>query len=225
MQRICILCLSLLLVASVGNAQLFSSKTWKGDTGKINLRINALGLLDLIDGNVSVGGEYRFNKTWAVIMDAGYIPYSIYSSRTGKTSGVLLRPGIRLYGGKLRSVTLDLQLHYKGVRYHIDDWLDKGVVNNVPTYQERKIFQVQKRVYGAQFMVGGKEFLSDDYRWFLEFYIGFGLHYKEEWLRVSEPDEQYNMGTTFFRTILTQQRSTMLVPAVPGFIRLVHTIR
>jgi hypothetical protein len=225
MYRTCILCLSLLLATAVGKAQLFSSKTWKGDTGKINLRINALGLLDLLDGNVSVGGEWRFNKTWAVIMDAGYIPYSTYLFGTTKTSGVLLRPGVRLYAGKYRNVFLDLQLHYKGVRYHVDDWLDKGVVNNVPAYQERKVFQEQKRVYGGQFIVGGKEFISDDYRWFLEFYIGFGLHYKEEWLH-GEPDARYDPGGSFFRTnALTQHKYTVLVPAFPAFVRLVHTLR
>ncbi|AEV96610.1 hypothetical protein A4D02_20810 [Niastella koreensis] len=225
MHRICILCLSLLLVASVGNAQLFSSKTWLGDTGKINLRINALGLMDLPDGNISVGGEYRFNRTWAVLMDAGYIAYSTYYFGTTKTSGVLLRPGVRLYGGKLRSVFLDLQFHYKGVQYHVDDWLDKDVVNNVPTYQERRIFLAQKRVYGGQFVVGGKEFLDPDYRWFLEFYVGVGLRYKEEWLR-GVPDARYDGGTAFFRSgALTEHKYSVVVPAFPAFIRLVHTIR
>jgi hypothetical protein len=153
------LCLSLLLVAAAGNAQLFSSKTWQGDTGKINLRLNLPGLIDVLDGNASVGGEMRFNKTWSVIMDASYIFYSAYLNNVERTSGIVLRPGVRLYAGKYRNVFIDLQFHYKGVRYNVNDWLGKDMVNNVATYQERTTFQDRKRVYGGHIIVGGKEFL------------------------------------------------------------------
>jgi hypothetical protein len=225
MPRTYLLYLSLLLVTAAGNAQLFSSKTWEGDTGKINLRMNVLGLADVLDGNASVGGEMRFNKTWSVIMDAGYIFYSAYLNKVERTSGIILRPGVRLYAGKYRNVFIDLQFHYKGVRYYVNDWLGKDMMNNVASYQERKVFQDRKRVYGGHIIVGGKEFISANYRWFLEFYLGFGLHYKEESLH-GEPDSQYDQGFGIFRAgTLTQQKSTMVTPAFPVGIRLVYTIR
>jgi hypothetical protein len=219
------LCLLWLLVAAAGKAQLFSSKTWKGDTGKINLRMNVLGLVDVLDGNASVGGEMRFNKTWSVIMDAGYIFYSTYFNNIERTSGIILRPGVRLYAGKYRNVFIDMQFHYKGVRYYVNDWLEKDLVNNVATYQERKVFQDRKRVYGGHIIIGGKEFISANYRLFLEFYLGFGLHYKEESLH-GEPDSQYDQGFGIFRaSTLTQQKSTMVTPAIPVGIRLVYTLK
>lgn len=224
MYRSYMICLLLLLAAAAGKGQLFSSKTWEGDTGKLNLRMNVLGVMDVLDGNGSVGGEWRFNKTWSVIMDAGYIFYSAYLNKVERTRGIIWRPGVRLYAGKYRNVFLDLQFHYKGVRYYVNDWLSKGVVNNVATYQERKVFQVRKQVYGGHIIVGGKEFLSANDRLFLEFYLGFGLHYKEEFLH-GEPNSRYDLNFVGFRSgMLTQHKNTRVVPAFPAGIRLVYTL-
>src|SRR5689334_14371940 len=114
MIRILLLCLLLLLTAGAASAQLFSSRVIPNDTGKVYLRFSPIGLVDLLDGNFTVGGEYRFNSSWSVTMDGGFIFYSHYV-RNDKATGILLRPGIRKYAGKKKDYFFDLQFHYKEV--------------------------------------------------------------------------------------------------------------
>jgi len=226
MHRIYMLCLSLLLVAGVGKAQLLSSKTWRGDTGKVYLRVNPSGLIDVYDGNATIGGEVRLNRTWSVTMDAGFIFYSEYIAEAKKTRGILLRPGIRLYAGKYRDMFIDLQFHYKEVRYHINDWLGKDVVNTVAAYEAFKVFQDRKRVVGGHIMIGGKEFLSKNRRLLLEVYLGFGLHYKEEGLYHEESNSQYDRGFGIYRASnISPEKRTSIAPALPGGLRLLYMIR
>lgn len=223
MHRICLFCLLLVLKAAVGNAQSYSSRTWRSDTGKVYLRANLLGLMDLFDGNASFGGEYRLNKTWSVTMDAGYIFYSLYTGKAKRTSGILLRPGIRKYTSKYRDRFIDLQFHYKSVGYRINDWLGKDIVNDVPTYEELKVFKYRKRVMGAHILFGGREELTRNRRLFLEIFLGLGLHYKEEWLP-DEPNSRYNPdGSSNFRSASSQKVNRVL-PAVPMGVRLIYAL-
>jgi hypothetical protein len=224
MYRTSLFCLSLLLVTAVGNSQVRSPKGWAGDTGKICLRMNFLGLMDNQDGNASIGGEVRLNKTWSVVMDAGYIFYSEYLKKADRAHGIILRPGIRAYVNKNRNMYVDLQLHYKGVRYTVNDWIKKDAMNRVASYDEFKEFRVQKQVAGGRVLFGGKLFLSKNYRWFFEFFIGLGVHYKEERL-YNEPNSEYSKGFGVFRASkLTSRKTSMVVPAVPYGMRLVYTI-
>lgn len=231
MHRIYLLGLSLLLAAAVGHAQEFPSGKWwrdirtntRTDEGTIYLRANLLGLVDIYDGNFSVGGEYRLNRSWSVTMDAGYIFYSTYILKAKSAMGVLLRPGIRLYTDPDKKVFVECQFHYKGVRYHVTDWLGKEVVNNVPAYEEMKEFQYQKRVVGAQIMVGYRNFLWKSKRLFVEGYLGLGIHYKEENL-YHEPNSLYDHTILTLRRV-TSEKTTRVLPAVPGGIRLVYLLR
>jgi len=99
-------------------------------------------------------------------MDAGYIFYSAYLNRVERTSGIILRPGVRLYADKINEC-----------------------------------------VYRSAF------------------YLGVGLHYKEEYLH-GVPGSQFDRGFGLFRAgTLTQHKSTMVTPAFSAGIRLVYTIR
>ncbi len=222
MHRISLFCLLLLLMAAVGNAQSYSSRTWRNDTGKVYLRANPLGLTDVFDGNVSFGGEYRLNKSWSVTMDAGYIFYSIYTGNAKRTSGILLRPGIRKYTSKYRNWFIDLQFHYKSVEYHINDWLGKDVVNDVPTYEEKKVFHYRKRVVGTQILFGGRKALTRNHRLFLEIFGGLGLHYKEEWLP-DEANSRYAPTSFNFRSA-SSDKVNRLLPAFPMGIRFLYAL-
>ena len=231
MHRTCLLCLLLLLAAGFVKAQYYPGPTYYVlpkpiDTGKIYLRFNWMGLIDMMDGNVSVGGETRLNKRLSVTMDAGYIFYSVYFGKTSSATGVVLRPGVRLYVGEHKTVFFDLQFHYKGVKYNVKDWLEKDLVNNVATYEEHKTFQVRRRVYGGQVLMGGRLFPSGNTRLFMEIYWGLGVRYKEEWLYHEEPNSGYQGGGTRFspRSILTTRKSTKVLPAMPFGIRLVYRI-
>jgi hypothetical protein len=223
MHRICIFSLLLLLMAGVGNAQSYSSRTWRNDTGKVYLRANLLGLIDVFDGNASFGAEYRLNKSWSVTMDAGYIFYSLYTGKAQKASGILLRPAIRKYTSKYRDRFIDLQLHYKSVEYHINDWLGKDVVNDVPTYEELKVFKYRKRVMGAQILFGGREELTWNHRLFLEIFVGLGLHYKEEWLP-GEANSRYAPNNSSYFRNASSEKVNRLLPAVPMGVRFIYTL-
>lgn len=224
MHRICLFCLLLLLMAEVGNAQSYSSRTWRSDTGKVYLRANLLGLLDVFDGNVSFGGEYRLDKNWSVTMDAGFIFYSVYTGKAEKTSGIFLRPGVRRYTSKYRDRFIDLQFHYKSVGYHINDWLGKDVVNDVPTYEELKVFKYRKRVVGGHILFGGKEELTRNHQLFLEIFMGLGLHYKEEWIPGESNSRYAPRGTSNFRSA-SSEKVTRLLPAVPMGVRLIYAFQ
>jgi hypothetical protein len=188
MQRINLLCLLLLLLTAAGNAQPFSNRSrFNGpgfnprmDIGKVYVRGGPLGLLDVYDGNFSLGGEYRLNRNWSVTMDAGYIFYSAYLLKAKNAMGIVLRPGIRWYTGIDRNVFIECQFHYKGVRYHVNDWLGKDAVNNVAAYEELKEFQYSKRVMGAQIMIGFRKFLWQSQRLFVETYLGWGFIIKKK---------------------------------------------
>src|SRR5688572_24232604 len=144
MHRICLLCLLMLLAAVAGNAQYITDQLMQTGTGKLYLRHNPLGLIDFLDGNITFGGEYRFNDTWSATLDAGGILYSQYFPKTRKATGILLRPGVRIYPGKYKDYFVDLQFHYKQVMYNIKDWIDRDVVNGVATYEELKTFRYRK---------------------------------------------------------------------------------
>ena len=227
MVRICLFCLPLLLATEAARAQLFSSKVALNDTGKIYLRFSAFGLIDVLDGNFTVGGEYRFNKSWSVTMDAGYIFYSRYVIKSDRSGGILLRSGIRKYAGKKLDYFFELQFHYKEVMYHVNDWIERDVVDGMSAYEQLTTFRYLKRVFGVQVLSGGKEFLTRDHRLFLEVTAGLGLHYKitgpyhENNSRYEDPyalvvNSKENLSTPPTRTV---------VPALPINIRLVYRLR
>lgn len=226
MIRICLLCLLLLSAAGAANAQLFSSQVSRNDTGKIYLKFSPLGLIDFQDGNITVGGEYRFNSSWSVLMDAGAILYSQYMRNCDRTTGILLRPGIRKYGGRYKDYFFDLQFHYKRVMYRVNDWIERDVVNDVSGYEELATFRYRKQVFGVQILGGGREFLTRDHRLFLEVTAGFGVHYKitgpyqEGNSRYEDPfalvvNSNNNLKTT----------ARVVVPALPVNIRVVYKLR
>jgi hypothetical protein len=226
MIRICLLCLPLLLAAGAAHTQLLPSKAARIDTGKIYLRFNPVGLADLLDGNFTVGGEYRFNNTWSATMDAGFIFYSLYMSRSKKATGILLRPGVRKYAGKNKDYFFDLQFHYKEVMYRVNDWIQRDVINEASAYSQLTTFRFRKQVYGVHLMAGGKEFLTKDHRLFLEIVVGFGIHYKvtgayhEENSRIEDP-----FALTINRAGNMKTPARAVVPALPMTLRLVYKLR
>lgn len=226
MIRIFLSGLLLLLTAGAANAQLFSSQVSRNDTGKIYLRFSPIGLIDFLDGNFTVGGEYRFNNNWSVTMDAGFIFYSQYV-RSNRTAGLLLRPGIRKYAGKKKDYFFDLQFHYKGVMYHVNDWIERDVVDGVSGYEQLTTFKYRKQVFGVQLMSGGKEFLTRDHRLFLEVAAGFGLHYKVIG-PYHEPNSRYEDPFALVvnsRENLSTPPSRTIVPSLPVTVRLVYKLR
>jgi hypothetical protein len=235
MPRIFLFCLFLLLVAVRGNGQFIMAQAMQGNTGKLYLRHVPSGLIDFLDGNINLGSEYRFNGTWSATLDAGAIFYSQYFANSKKTRGILLRPGVRIYPGKYKDYFVELQLHYKQVMYHITDWIERDLVNGVPSYEELTTFRYQKRVWGVHIMGGIKEYLGSNHRLSIEVYLGLGVHFKKQ-NPYNEPNSWYEpaftLSTTdnrFDNSSGNTQNNTLsvrsVVPAVPGGVRLTYLLR
>jgi len=229
MYRIYMLCLLLLLVAGVKaqSREYYLPRPTPIDSGNVYLRFNWLGLMDMQDFNVSIGGEKRLNKRWSATMDAGYIFGSLYYGKTNRTTGIILRPGVRLYLVKHTNLYYELQFHYKGVRYNVIDWLDKDLVNNVPAYEEHKTFQVRRRVYGGHILFGGRMLSFRNTRLSMEAYFGLGFRYKEEWLPREEPNSGYMTGPNMLirQSLFATRKSTQVLPSLPFGFRFVYAIR
>lgn len=231
MHRFYLLCLLLLLVAAVGSAQMIKYQGLRADTGIINLRHNPLGWADLLDGNCTLGAEYRFNRSWSGTMDAGFIFYSGYVPHTRYTTGMLLRPGIRVYPGRFKDYFFDLQLHYKEVTYHLKDWIERDVVQGVASYEELTKFRYKKRVMGMHFMGGVKQYFTNNRRFFMEIYLGFSVHFKKEGPYQQPHDSRYDQNFVIFGPSNnswdpnTDNTRKLIVPAVPGGLRISYRLR
>jgi hypothetical protein len=220
MYRTYICCLLLLLIVLAGYGQSKTRRELRADTGSLYLRCSPLGMIDLFDGNVTLGSEYRFNDTWAATLDAGAILYSAYMGNSKKATGFLLRPGIRVYPTRWKDFFIDLQFHYKDVTYEVKDWLEKDVVANVASYEEYKVFRYKKQVIGGRLSAGVREYFTENKRFYIEGYLGVGIHYKEESVQ-QEPDSRYDRGLRIFN----DRDGKHVLPALPGGVRIVYLLR
>lgn len=220
MYRSYLCCLLLMMAVLAGNAQSGIRRELRADTGKLYLRCSPPGLIDPFDGNINLGGEYRFNDTWAATLDAGYIMYSVYLAHIKRTSGVIFRPGIRVYPTRWKDFFIDLQFHYKHVNYRVKDWLEKDVVANVASYEEYKVFKYKKKVIGCHLSAGIRNYFTDNRRFYIEGYLGVGIHYKEGSVH-NEPNSRYENETNIYNT----RNGSHIVPALPGGIRIVYLLR
>jgi hypothetical protein len=159
-------------------------------------------------------------------MDAGVIFYSHYIARCDRATGILFRPGIRKYTGKSKDYFFDLQFHYKEVMYRVNDWIERGVVNEASAYAQLTTFRFRKQVYGVHLIGGGREFLTKDHRLFVEVVAGLGIHFKitgpyhEDNSRFEDPfalvvNRKNNLKTT----------AKTVVPALPMTFRLVYNLK
>lgn len=221
MYRSYLCCLLLLLVVVAGHGQSNTRRELIADTGTLYLRFSPLGIIDPLDGNVTLGSEYRFNDTWAATLDAGYVMYSAYRSHTKRTTGFIFRPGIRVYPTRWKDFFIDLQFHYKNVTYRIKDWLEKDVVANVASYEEYKVFKYRKQVIGGHLSAGVRNYFTGNRRFYIEGYLGVGIHYKDEGIH-NEPDSRYDRGLRLFNE---RDDGKYVLAALPAGIRIVYLLR
>jgi hypothetical protein len=213
-------CLLLLLVVLAGWGQSTIRRELRADTGTFYFRFSPLGMIDMFDGNVTLGSEYRLNDTWAVTLDAGYIMYSAYRSAK-RTTGFIFRPGIRVYPTRWKDFFIDLQFHYKNVTYRINDWLEKDVVADVASYEEYKVFKYRKQVIGGNISAGVRNYFTNNRRFYIEGYFGVGIHYKDEGIH-NEPNSRYDRGLRLFND---RDDGKYVLPALPAGLRIVYLLR
>lgn len=171
-------------------------------------RLNFLGLLDGLDQNVSIGGEYLFNPHWSAGLDIGYIFSSEYLSENRQGSGVIIRPFVRYYPGDSRIFFWQGEIHYKYVRYKLTDWLGKDMVNGFPSYEELTTFNYIKKVYGFHIKAGRSYNLSTNKKLKLELYIGLGYRWKNQ----GSEEGSYFRSRTFMSNIYEPRFNSLVVP-------------
>ncbi len=160
----------------------FAQKKQPVAGGKVFIRMYLPGLIDPMDNNITAGFEYKLSPRWSVMMDAGLVFTSLYYNeyKSYRTSGYILRPGIRRYFSEQNKWFLEAQFHYKQVIYKVEDWVDRGMVNGVSAYEEFTTFHYRKNAAGINIIGGIKKSVGKRKKAFFEFYAGAGIRYKEE---------------------------------------------
>lgn len=180
------------------------------------LRFNPFALVPLYDLNISFGVEQKISKKSSFALDLGYVPYSEQFSRK-RANGFVIRPAYRFFPNGNRFF-LEAELHYKQVTQKMADWIGRDVVNNVPAYEEYVEFKLRKKVWGAHLKLGRQYYISN--RLWLEFYLGFGVHYRR-YSVINYPGSQYQIPNVF-NFVMTGQTETLA--ALPAGLRILYRI-
>jgi hypothetical protein len=186
----------------------------------ISIRANLPGLLDVFDGNLSVGIEYGAGRRGALIADLGLIFYSVYNNNSSRSLGFHFKPAYRYYFTDRRRGFVDAGLLFKRVGYNRSEWLDKGIVNGIATYQEFQNFTHRKNVLGVQLMGGYKVPLNKQGNLWLEFYGGLSARLRWHSIK-GMPDAAFRRGFDIFDND-PWERSVW--PGVPGGMRLTFRV-
>ena len=182
-------------------------------------RFNPTGMIDPVETNFSVGGEYRFHSNWSVSADAAWIFYSSYFGAK-HTNGFIFRPAIRYYIPHTDGMFVETELHYKYVSYRIEDWLGKNCVNGVPSYEEFTRFSYLKQAWGFHIKTGYQERIGRDKRFWMEAYLGIGPRWRSFKVK-DEPNSCYTHAGDASLNIINNNLSV----AIPMGIRLMYTFK
>jgi hypothetical protein len=94
------------------------------------------------------------------------------------------------------------------------------VVNNVPAYEEKTSFRYRKQITGFHVMYGTKKYISRNERWYIEAYIGFGVHFRKEY-----PFHESNSLYRLQGRAINPSDGVSAWPAFPCGFRLGYRIR
>src|ERR1044072_3525905 len=169
--------LCLILFTGIISAYSQYSKGGIRDSNYIFLRLNLLGLLDIVEPNLSVGAEFRWKERWSYGADIGWVFYSNSVAEAKNINVIIRRPFMRYYITEKHRTFIEGELHYKYVVYQMEDWVGRGAVAGVPAFEEFMKFPIRKHVGGFNFKFGGQTSISANKKTWLEFYVGFGIRY------------------------------------------------
>jgi len=184
----------------------------------VSARFNFTGLLDILDQNISVGGEYKFSEHLSAGTDIAYIFESKYLSESKSSHGIILRPFIRYYPAKGRNGFLEGGFHYKHVSYRITDWIGKDVINGIPSYEQYTTFYFLKNVYELNIKAGTAVNLDRNKKFRCEFYGGLGARFKTQ----GSHEGSYSRQRGSFFALYNPGYSTI---SMPIGMRLVYYIK
>jgi hypothetical protein len=148
------------------------------------------------DGGFTAGAEFRLNKRWALLTDAGIIFYNPNNNdKNSGRDGILgykIKPEIRWYFKSRGKHANDggfvgFEGIYKHVNYHRFDGLPvfDNLGNLAYTYYGG--YRIIKDVYGASIKFGYRRFFGPKYKIGIEMYWGVGSRQKNFALRETPP--------------------------------------
>lgn len=214
--------LGLLLILSItGELKSQSQQSRSPQIYTKAVRFNLLGLLDFLDGNFSLGGEYAFRPRWSVTMDMSFVLYSAYFQDNKRAFGYNIKPGIRYYGFDNNRGFLEAVVFYKRVGYKMEDWLGRDVANGIPAYDKYQEFIIRKRVAGLNIQAGLQQSISQNKLFRIEGYMGLGVRIKWQDIK-NHPEAAFNNSNSFF---WRENNEYYVLPSVPFGIRLVYCVK
>jgi hypothetical protein len=191
-----------------------------GYLDSLSVRWSPLGLIDPFDGNFTLGIAYSLNTRWTVTADVSAILYSAYIPRNTNSIGYIFKPAARYYLSDTRKFFVEAALFYKHVNYNIHDWLERGIVNGVGSYEEYTRFHFRKNVVGFNIDAGLQKGLIRNNRLRMEIYAGISIRYKRQGLDV--PNAHYDSGGFFDNSFYTQNTFTA---GIPHGLRIVYVLK
>lgn len=203
---------------TTANAQLNHALLYED---KLSVRVSPLGLVDILDANVTGGIAYTLNDRWSLSVDLSYIFYSGYLQESKGTSGYILKPAVRYYVSENRKFFIESSVWYKRSSYRMTDWVDKDCVNGVPSYQEFKSFRFRKRVVGLNVQGGVQKALMKSKLLRMEIYAGIGIRFK--WQDIKNDSKACYQPDAIFQGSFYGPYNVSA--GIPHGLRLVYVIR
>ncbi|RXK61968.1 hypothetical protein ESA94_02845 [Lacibacter luteus] len=216
----------LLLAAFIVHAELKAQKKSFSPLYQTQLHISPLGLLDVIEHNVSAGFDTKVaNRLYAGADVSAYFWSSTYSK---PLNGFAVRPMLRLYNKRLQTDYVELVLMYKRTALKEQGWLGMDCVNNVPSYEKFDTYKRIKEVYDISFRYGTRQPFFSSGKWFYECYFGIGIRHKQYTVKYNEANscmlDNGEVTLNFFgNSTGNTGRSTFF--SLPCGFRLVRTIK
>ncbi|HSC54741.1 MAG TPA: hypothetical protein VLC98_14010 [Phnomibacter sp.] len=211
------------LVHSISSAQVYQKNLTANSVkaGDHFYRFYPVSLVNVFDMNVTGGVEYAYSPNRSIFFDAGYIYASVFGGENNTlkwANGWLLRTGHRWYVGNPNNGLgyLDIETMFKSARYDGNDqWMDRGVVNGVPAYQQWMEVTDRKDVWRLGVSYGKRHEFSAGSAWMMEWCFGLGVRYRNYYPNIppdaSDPSEDFSLF----------QYGEHWVPDVQGTVRLV----
>lgn len=177
-----------------------------------------------IDYTLMAGAEKWISRRFDGTLESGWIFASDFLGREGRQgeSGFNIRPGIKYFITPTRRGYLQGQVFYKQVTHRLYDWLQKDVVNGVPSYEQLQDFKYRRKVHGYNLMLGVMVPLNRERKLFLDMYFGLGVRYKWSSI-VGEKRSRYPGVNTFL--IADFEREGATLPSVPAGFRIFYNLR
>lgn len=195
------------------------------NNAKFSLRISPTSLMDIVQPSFTFGCEYFLKNNQAVGIDYSIlIDYQTTNNNNDVIEphyGFILKPTYKFFFNNSQNGFIEFDCFWKKLHTPQTRWLERDVVNGVPTYYELENYTLEKDVLGLNFKVGAKNSFFNNL-FFVETYIGVG--FRSVYRKIAEhPNEVITVRTAFFGDAKTTNKYWGL--SIPLGVRLVVPIK